>query len=76
MTWLNLLPFEMQPGDIWGADDLIIESIEPVESPSHCRIIFANGDDKVWPLEAPMRIYRDDTPSPHWEDVKPKEKFL
>jgi hypothetical protein len=73
MTWLSLLPHEMQPGDHWGAEEetgswRIIESIEPVESPSQCRVLFTDGTDKVWPLEAPMRMWRPNTEElPHKE---------
>lgn len=78
MSWLNLLPRELEPGDHWSDDDppQIVESVEPVESPSHCRIIFEDGTDLVWPWEAPRRIWRMDEWKPLWEDTKPKPEFL
>lgn len=60
MTFLNLLPKELEPGDDW--DGRIFDYMEPVDRPEleriNCRLVFQDGSVRLWHTEAPMRIYR------------------
>jgi hypothetical protein len=62
MRWLSLFPHEMQAGDTWGGEEPMkkIVSIEPVESPEHCLVVFDDDTEQVWPLRAPVRIGREE----------------
>jgi hypothetical protein len=57
VSWLNLLPKELEPGDHWD-DGQVVDSVEPVESAMNCRIVFTDDTSIIWPWEAPRRVYR------------------
>ena len=64
MKYLDLFPEELEPGDyLW---EKWVESVEPVESPKHCLIVFSDETSREWPLDAPVRIGR---PRGYPEDV-------
>jgi hypothetical protein len=77
MKWMSLFPEELQPGDyVCLKDDSgWIESLEPMESSMEVRIVFQDGDDKIWPWRAPIRVGRPEGPK-YMEDVSVNPKIL
>jgi hypothetical protein len=70
VKWLSLFPLEMERGDF--VFDKWLESIEPVEGPDHCMLVFEDDSTKIWPLAAPVRVGRRSG----WEDESVNPKYL
>jgi hypothetical protein len=61
MSFLNLFPREMEPGDDW--DGRVFDHVEPMIDPQperrlNCVMVFQDGTTRLWHTDAPMRIYR------------------
>ena len=74
MKWLSLFPLELEPGDF--VFQRFIESIEPVESSLELLLVFEDGSEKRWPVQAPVRVGRSEGPGLATEDVVIKGEFL
>jgi hypothetical protein len=63
VTWLNVLPEDLQLGDVWGEYGELVE-IEQNQHERSWHVYFRTSDNKgyreenFWPADSPIRVLR------------------